>query len=161
MVAYQMGDEQAFSVLYERHSNRVYGFIKSKFRDEATSKDVLQATFLKLHKARSKYDRVFPFVPWLFTICRNEILDAFKKSASLREKLEGEAPELTFVPETHAPTEISLSALPEAQRAALEMRFEQDFSFEEIAERLATSPGNARQIVSRAIRNLRGIYDKK
>ena len=161
MVAYQLGEEQAFTTLYRRHSGRVYGFIKSKTRDEATARDVLQSTFLKLHKSRSSYDRDFPFVPWLFTICRSEVLDAFKKGYRAHETLVAETPEPTFQPTASEAPEVSLAALPSGQREAVEMRFEQEFSFEEIAQRLETSPANARQLVSRALRTLRGLYGKK
>ncbi|MGZ3694961.1 MAG: RNA polymerase sigma factor [Bdellovibrionota bacterium] len=159
MGAYQIGDEQAFSVLYQRHSGRVYGFLKSKFREEAAAKDVLQATFLKLHRTRAKYDAKFLFVPWLFTICRNEMLDAFKKNNQRQETLMAETPEPALTPEAET-TEISLTSLPAAQREAIELRFEQDLSFEQIAEHLATSPSNARQIVSRAVRSLRSLYEE-
>ena len=161
MVAYQLGEERAFAALYERHSGRVFGFIRSKIRDEAASSDVLQSTFLKLHKSRSKYDRTFPFVPWLFTICRSEVLDSFKKSHRLHETLVGETPEPEFQPVADTASELNLAALPPAQREAVMMRFEQDFSFEEIAQRLNTSPANARQLISRAVRTLRGLYGKK
>ena len=161
MVAYQLGEEQAFAALYKRHSGRVFGFIKSKIRDEAASRDILQSTFLKLHRSRSRYDRAFPFVPWLFTICRSEVLDSFKKSHRLHETLVAETPEPEFQPVADSTSELNLADLPLAQREAVELRFEQDFSFEEIARRLNTSPVNARQLVSRAVRTLRGLYGKK
>jgi DNA-directed RNA polymerase specialized sigma24 family protein len=43
----------------------------------------------------------------------------------------------------------------------MELRYRHDFSFEEIAERLETTPGNARQLVSRAIRVLKGFYGER
>lgn len=160
MIAYQRGSEDAFSSLYRRHSGRVFGFLKSKIRDEALVHDVFQGTFMKLHKSRAKYDASFPFVPWLFTICRNAMIDALRKKARIQEDfvetLPEAAPETTVTPEIPA----DLSGLPPKQRAALELRFNHDFSFEEIASRLETSPLNARQLVSRAVKSLRGSHGK-
>jgi RNA polymerase sigma factor (sigma-70 family) len=159
MVAYQLGEAEAFEELYSRHAPKVLGFLKKRLSNDAQARDVFQATFFKLHKCRDRYDANFPFVPWLFTICRSELLDAVKKPHLARETL------VQAVPETTAeiavePENMELVSLPQAQREALEYRYKGDFSFEEIAKRLETSPANARQLVSRALRTLRGLYGK-
>lgn len=160
MVAYQLGEAEAFEILYARHSARVLGFLKKRIGNDALARDVFQATFLKLHRNRAKYDPIFPFVPWLFTVCRSELLDSFKIAHRKHEVFVEEMPEPNVTEEISGP-EISLSALPTVQRKAIELRFQDNFSFEEIAMRLETSPLNARQLVSRGIRALRGIYGKK
>ncbi len=159
MVAYQLGEEDAFEVLYSRHAPRVLGYLGSKVRSRALANDIFQATFLKLHKSRSRYDANYPFAPWLFTICRSELLDALKKPHFKQEALVAELPEVAS-PAMEAPNEISLGALPSQQRHAVELRYQREFSFEEIAAALDTSPANARQLVSRAIKSLRGFYGK-
>jgi RNA polymerase sigma-70 factor (ECF subfamily) len=159
MVAYQLGEAEAFEELYSRHAPKVLGFLKKRLRNDAQAKDVFQATFLKLHKCRDRYDASFPFVPWLFTICRSELLDAMKKPHVARESLSQAVPEprQDLAPDVE---DVDLGALPQTQRAALEYRYTQDFSFDEIAQRLETSPANARQLVSRALKALRGLYGK-
>src|SRR5258708_31024421 len=158
MLAYQLGDENAFRELYSRHSSRVFGFLRAKVRDEVKARDIFQATFLKLHKSRARYNPAFPFTPWLFTICRNELLDALKKEKRSIEDSVAQVPErLNMVPEARA----DLAGLNASQQQALEMRFGHSSSFVEIAKALETSPSNARQIVSRAIRALRSLNGKK
>ena len=158
MLAYQLGDENAFRELYSRHSNRVFGFLRSKVRDDVKARDIFQATFLKLHNSRAKYNPTFPFTPWLFTICRNELLDALKKEKRSIEDSVAQVPEQpNMVPESQA----DLAILNTSQQQALKMRFGDNSSFEEIAQALNTSPANARQIVSRAVRALRSLYGKK
>lgn len=159
MVAYQLGEAEAFEELYSRHAPKVLGFLRKKLNNDAQARDVFQATFLKLHKSRERYDTGFPFVPWLFTICRSELLDAMKKAHVKHEALVEAVPETAAFKEEER-REVDLGALPQVQRQALEYRYSQEFSFQEIAERLETSPANARQLVSRAIRTLRGIYGK-
>lgn len=159
MVAYQLGDTEAFEVLYSRHADRVLGYLRRKVKSEALARDVFQATFLKLHRSRGRYDAAFPFAPWLFTICRNELLDALKKPHQIHESLVEEVPEAAF--RNADPEPIPLDRLSPQQRKVIELRYEREFSFEEIAATLETSPANARQLVSRAIRVLRGFYEKK
>lgn len=159
MLAYQLGDENAFRELYARHSGRVLGFLRAKVRDEVKARDIFQSTFLKLHKNRSLYNPTFPFSPWLFTICRNELLDALRKESRSLEDAFAQVPEpLAGQSESTIPSFARLNA---SQKHALEMRFVGGSSFEEIAKALETSPSNARQIVSRAVRALRSLYGKK
>jgi RNA polymerase sigma-70 factor (ECF subfamily) len=79
MVAYQEGNDRAFSVLYNRHSGKLFGYLKNKLKDSHLAEDVFQATFLKLHRNRSRYDPSFPFLPWLFTVCKTVMIDQTRK----------------------------------------------------------------------------------
>jgi RNA polymerase sigma factor (sigma-70 family) len=161
MLAYQLGDSLAFNTLYSRHSGRVYGYLKAKTQNEAMARDVFQATFLKLHNARSRYNSEFPFVPWLFTICRSELIDAMRKKQRIQEEGCEELPE-TFSLKSEPEFDVAgaVGQLPEKQREALDLRYTQEFSFEQIALRLNTSPVNARKIVSRALKVLKGKHGK-
>ncbi len=162
MVVYQEGHEEAFMLLYERHSAKVYGFLLSRLRDRPMSDDVFQATFLKLHRLRGKYDPSLPFAPWLFTICRTVMLDAIRaqKRVTTHETLDEVAMMSVAAPLPSEPARLpdflpDLSRLPANQRQALELRHAEALSFEEIAVRLNTTPENTRQLVSRAIRRLK------
>ncbi len=161
MTAYQAGDASAFEILFQRHSGKVYGFLVGRIRDRMEAQDVLQTTFLKLHQSRQKYDPRFPFLPWLFTICKNVMIDHFRKAKRRMEILDEEkvagtaaepAPEIS-VPE--------LQGLSLQQRSAIELRFQYELSFEEIAERLQTSSLNVRQLISRGLKKIRGAQDAK
>ena len=159
MLAYQLGDEDAFRELYTRHSGRVLGFLRSKVRNEAKARDIFQATFLKLHTSRRHYNQNFPFIPWLFTVCRSELIDAFRKAARIKEDGMGVLPE--GVESKPVFRELDTSVLNKSQQQAIELRYGKDFSFDEIARALGTSPANARQLVSRAVNALRSLYGKK
>lgn len=159
MKAYQQGDEQAFATLYRRHSAKVYGYIRKSVSDQAFADDMFQATFMKLHSARAHYDPSFPFLPWLFTVCKSAMIDGVRKRQTIQEDLNEIAVENAVA---NAPEHVSmslpeLSNLPEAQRKAIELRYGEDLSFEEIAKRLDTSPTNVRQLVSRAIKKLKSL----
>lgn len=161
MVLYQGGNDTAFEVLYARYSSKVYGFLRNRVSGREVVDDIFQATFAKLHRSRERFDPSLRFAPWLFTICKTVMLDGLRKENRKEVVLE-EVGEIA-VPEP--PEEsgagaalASLEALPRTQREAIEMRYLEDLSFEEIAERLNKSPGNVRQIVSRGIRQLQGLF---
>jgi DNA-directed RNA polymerase specialized sigma24 family protein len=61
MKAYQLGDENSFAQLYLRFSGRVFSFLRRKLDSDASAKDVLQLTFLKLHRSRSLYSSEYSF----------------------------------------------------------------------------------------------------
>ena len=160
MLAYAKGSDQAFQILYERHSSQVYGFLASKLKDRSTTDDAFQATFMKLHRSREKYDPTLPFAPWLFTVCRSAMLDTLR-ARSRTTRLEDQNPVAVENAAADIPKEAlslpSLQALPASQRQALEMRYLQELSFDEIANRLETSSDNSRQLVSRAVKKLRKV----
>ncbi|MGK5087605.1 sigma-70 family RNA polymerase sigma factor [Bdellovibrionota bacterium FG-2] len=159
MVAYQKGDLKAFEVLYRRHSGRVYGFLVGKLKGVGMADDVFQATFLKLHQSRASYEASYPFLPWLFTICRNTMIDSLRKNKRSIEELNPVAIEKAQAPAGENTEDWSaipsLSTLPENQRQALELRYSEELSFVEIAQKLKTSPVNVRQLISRAVKKLR------
>ncbi|MEW6058414.1 MAG: sigma-70 family RNA polymerase sigma factor [Bdellovibrionota bacterium] len=156
MEAYQQGNGDAFAVLYRRHSAKVYGFLLNRLKDSTLVEDVFQAAFMKLHKSRLHYDPSFPFVPWLFTVCKSVMVDNIRKRRGIQEEIDPIAVEQAVADEPEEqPSLPSLTSLPEAQRKALELRYGQDLSFEEISKRLETSQANVRQLVSRAIKRLR------
>lgn len=158
MKAYQQGDDQAFATLYRRHSAKLYGYIRKSLRDEVFADDVFQSTFMKLHSARAHYDPSFPFLPWLFTVCKSSMVDAIRKRNQIHEDLNELAVEQAAAPtQDEKATLPELSALPEAQKKAIELRYGENLSFEEIARKLDTSPTNVRQLVSRALKRLKTL----
>ncbi len=160
---YQEGREEAFSVLFERHSRRVLGFLSKKLGNVQSARDLTQEVFLKLHRSRMQYTATLPFVPWLFSITRSVWIDGLKKKKN--EKLIGHALLEKLSPTTEPVLPFNnpeiLDHLLPNQKTAISMKVYDDATFEEIALRLATSPENARQLVSRGLRNLKGMMEFK
>lgn len=157
-----MGDTKAFDILFQRHSPRVLGFLVHKTGSDRLAQDLLQEVFLKFHRSRHQYLSGLPFLPWLYSIMRSVLWDELKKKR--REDLidPSQLDQIAVEPgrmETYEPAALEL--LPAAQKQAISMRVFDEATFEEIAERLSTSPDNARQLVSRALKKLRGIYALK
>jgi RNA polymerase sigma-70 factor (ECF subfamily) len=155
MTAYQSGDDQAFNELYRRYSGRVYGFLAGKNLAGPARDEVFQEIFLKFHKSRSLYSSPLPLVPWLFAICRSVLLDHFKVKGPSIVHSETAEPTRPAEGDTRLAFERALENIPPAQREALRLRFLEGLDFSVISARLDTSPPNARQLISRALKRLR------
>lgn len=167
MDLYQKGDFSAFQTIYTRHSGRVLAYLKKKVSSD-TAQDLLQESFEKLHRSRDKYSSQYPFLPWIFTISRNTLMDYYKKSESklinatnssedLIDNLVAPALEDSALSDlTHA-----LSSLPLAQKRAIELRYMNEWSFSQIAVELETTEENIRQLISRGVKKLKLSFNKK
>lgn len=159
MRLYQDANEEAFNTLYRRHSDRVYGFLRSRLSSPQAANDVFQASFLKLHRSRDQYDPSFPFAPWLFTVVRTSLLDWHKKQAIAGPVMAADENMARPAQDEPLPA-VDLSSLSPTQRSVVELRYVDELSFEEIAKRLEVSPTNARQILSRSLKSLRAVFGK-
>ena len=163
MLAYIEGDVEAFEALYERHKKRIFGFLIARLKDRSEAEDVFQSVFVKFHRSRDKYRQEIPFLPWLFTLARNTLIDHVRKRDAYgkhvtvsAEIIESYVAPVSDTSSIHAAF-AELSRLTDTQRKALELRFNQGLTFDEIGSQMQTSAVNSRQIISRAIRKLRSL----
>ncbi|WP_158320364.1 RNA polymerase sigma factor [Pseudobdellovibrio exovorus] len=162
MKLYQNGDEAAFQQLYSRHSSKIYGFIKKRIPNEAKVSEIYQEVFIKIHKSKHRYNDSFAVLPWIFTVTKSVLIDEVRKDKKIEgqhvmfEDVIASGPEVTASP---IDTDSLLGQLPSQQQKALELRYVDDKTFNEIAATLNMSENNARQIISRGIRRLRQLVN--
>lgn len=164
MKLYQGGDEEAFKVLYGRHSSKIYGFLKKRLSNKEQVAEVYQEVFIKIHKSKHLYNESLPALAWIFTISRTVMIDELRKDKKVQTidnyELEKIPEELEkTVPQFEQAVEI-LQQLPNQQKTAIEMRYIDDKTFEQIAESLKVSPTNARQIISRGIKRIKELVSE-
>ena len=161
MALYQGGDIAAFNCLYDKYKSQVYGYLYKRINNRIEVDEIYQDVFLRLHHSRARYKSEFPFEPWLFAVLRNSLIDYYRKKS--KEYHAVPLDDLERLPAAlHVEDKHSLdgllpqgTGLNNSQRQAIELRYGEDFSFEEIALRLETTSSNARQLVSRALKKLR------
>lgn len=71
MREYQAGRFEAFDELYALLAPRLRRYLLSQTRDAAKADDLVQDTFLQLHRARHTYDPAYPLTPWAMAIARH------------------------------------------------------------------------------------------
>ena len=166
MAAYGRGDALAFRELFGRLAPRIQAFFLRSFRHPSSAEDLMQQTFLRLHRSRAAYDAARPLRPWLFTIAagvrRDELRRRYRLPAMVDED-EWERIEASL-PSEGAPAEESddveavraaLERLPETQRVVIHLHRYEELTLEQIAAVLGTSAGAVRVRASRAYARLR------
>lgn len=156
MVEYRLGNADAFAALYGRHKDKVYGYLTKKLSSKSETNDVFQETFLRLHRFRAKYDPSFPFLPWLFTICRNTLVDHFRRRARIEED-STESVDSFEAPSPSSPESplTATDSLSNRESEILRLHYVHGYSFGEVARYLKIQPAGARKISSRAIQKIK------
>jgi RNA polymerase sigma-70 factor (ECF subfamily) len=80
MARYCDGDASAFRELYAAVSPRLYGYLVKMARHRALADDLLQQTFLKVHRARAAYVRGADPLPWIYSIAHRTFIDEVRKT---------------------------------------------------------------------------------
>ena len=167
MTAYVSGDRRAFEQLFARLAPRLHRFFRRSFGTEATADDLLQQTFLKLHRARDSYDHTMRVAPWAFAIASRVRLDEFRRRKRLAEDGDEEAlaradearaadpPGGGLDPDTADAVRRAVDALPESQRVVIHLNRFEDMTFAEIARVLGTTEGAVKLRAFRAYATLR------
>lgn len=156
MILYQNGDAGAFKVLYDKHASKVYGFLRKRISNQERAAEIFQEVFVKLHKSKKSYSENYSALAWIFTVTRTVMIDELRKEKRV-QLVDGydfdQIPAKSEAAESYLDNEI-LKKLPDQQKAAIELRYFGEKTFEEIAEVLNVSPGNSRKIISRGIKRL-------
>src|SRR5439155_8954439 len=80
MQRYQAGDARAFRELYALVAPRLLGYLVKMARSRAVADDLLQQTFLKVHRARAAYVRGADPVPWFYAIAHRTFIDETRRT---------------------------------------------------------------------------------
>ena len=173
---YINGEENALSVLINRHQQRLYGFIFSKIQDRDATEDIFQDTFIKVIRTlkRGNYNEQGKFLPWVMRIAHNLIIDYFRKNNRMPKfNNRGDFDIFDVLSDGTASVEsdivngqiashlrLLLEELPGEQKAVIKMRMYQDMSFKEISEQTGVSINTALGRMRYGLINLRKMIDK-
>lgn len=173
---YVEGDENALTVLINRHQSKIFGFIYSKISDRDISNDIFQDTFIKVIRTlKSKsYNEEGKFLPWVMRIAHNLIIDHYRKNKKMPMFRETEEFSIFSIMSDDSLTienkiireqvEIDLKKLieelPADQKEVLVMRMYQDMSFKEISEITGVSINTALGRMRYALMNMRKVIEK-
>jgi RNA polymerase sigma-70 factor (ECF subfamily) len=167
MAAYQAGRIDGFEGLYGAVAAPLRRYLLMLTRDVATADDLLQETFLQVHRSRHTYDPDKPVRPWLFAIARHVFL-MHARATRRRLARVGPLPDDVDVP---VPPEVealadrihlraALDRIGPERREALLLHHVWGFSFGEIAAVLGITEAAAKLRSSRGMADLRGVLGK-
>jgi RNA polymerase sigma factor (sigma-70 family) len=163
MLAYLAGDERACQELFKRHTGPLLGMIRRRVRGDDQAHDILQQTFLNVHRARHDFRTGSRFKPWLYAIATNLVREHYRRASRRRESsldaLEALAPVEPATPYDDYVTADSvhraLDGLLDNQREVIELHWFQDLGYDEISERVGASEAAVRVRAHRGYERLR------
>jgi RNA polymerase sigma factor (sigma-70 family) len=143
MAAYVAGDERAFRALFERYADLLFAVLRRSLPQPEDARDLVQRTFLHLHRARLDYRAGAPVRPWLFTIAMNLKREHFRGRARRPEEpLATEPATSARDPEAIADdshVRKALASLPDGQREVIALHWFAGLSFGEVAQIVGAS----------------------
>jgi RNA polymerase sigma-70 factor (ECF subfamily) len=160
-------DEAAFHLLYERYWEQVYNSAYKRLNDADYAKDITQDIFLQLWSRRKDLD--IAYVPgYLYTSVRNNVFKWMEKEqrfttipdllACLEQQSDQADVEL-LRKEFMLKYETLVNSLPAAQQTIFKLRFHEDLSTKEIAEKLDISRKTVQNQLGKSVTQLRDALD--
>ncbi len=175
---YEQGNNTAFEVLMMRYKSKVYAYIFQIVRDRELTEDIFQDTFIKaiVTIQQGRYSESGKFLGWINRIAHNLIIDHFR-----REKNENTVSADSFEYDIVNSSKLSdlsiedilsneqvlndvvrmVGFLPVVQQEVVRMRFFEDLSFKEIAEKTQVSINTALGRMRYALLNMRRMAAEK
>ncbi len=163
MAAYVAGDQRAFAELFDRYGPMLIRLMTRHIRNQADVHELVQQTFLQLHRARNDFDPKRRLRPWLMTIAFNLKREYYRRRMRKPEAALDHEPPASNRGLDH-PVErkkaalrlrTALSHLPAGQREVIEMHWFKELSFPEVAEILGLSVSAVKVRAHRGYRKLR------
>jgi RNA polymerase sigma-70 factor (ECF subfamily) len=161
MTGYQQGNLDDFARLYDTLKKPLLRYLWTFVRNTTTAEDLLQDTFLQIHRARHTYTPPRPVRPWVYAITRHVALMHLRSARRRKEFLpDKELPEMPVPPEMEKLADRAtvyrlLSELPRSGQEVLILHHLLGLSFEEVGQILGINNGTAKVRAHRALKSLK------
>jgi len=159
--------EEAFERLMPAYRRRVIGLAYSILRDRAAAEDLAQEVFVKLWQALPRYDGRARLSTWIYAITRNAAISALRsrrRSVSMSDPAVFEEVESReAAPESGdeaAALWRQVETLPERQRQAVILYYQDERTVEEVAEMLGMPVNTVKTHLHRARASLAAAFGK-
>ena len=162
----EAADEAGLREAFLAHGGEMYGFARRSLSSKESAEDVVQETFARAWRSRSRFDSTLGTLrTWLFTIERRVILDvsAQQRKSQLRPLEEGREP----VADDHVERamlgwqmEFALQRLDPEHRIVITELYFNGRSGREVAELLSLPEGTVRSRAFYALRVLRLLMEE-
>jgi RNA polymerase sigma-70 factor (ECF subfamily) len=159
------GDERAFRTLAERHGGAAVRLARRILGNEAMAEDVVQDAFLRVWINAPRWRPEAAFRTWLYRIVVNLCLNAKRRPADLPLDVAEHVADAGLAPdeqlgrhERDTRLAAAIDVLPERQRAAIVLTYQEALNNAEVAEVLETSVSGVETLLVRARRALRAAF---
>lgn len=161
MIGYQNGNMRDFNDLYSTLQAPLKRYLWTFVRNASAVEDLLQTTFLQLHRARHTYIPPRPVKPWMYATARHVALMHLRSHRRRREVTADETlPDIPIPPAAEKLGDRKmvrrlLLELPRPAQEVLVLHHMLGLSFVEIGHVMGISPGAAKVRAHRALKTIR------
>ncbi|MBD2844081.1 RNA polymerase sigma factor SigW [Paenibacillus sp. IB182496] len=146
------GDQQAFAEIVGLYQDKLYHMAYRMLGNRQEAEDVVQDTFLRVHKNLERYDQSMKFSTWIYRIATNLSIDRLRKrrpgysldaESSEHEGLDGysmlpsddRTPESeALLSETQRTVHQAMATLPPKYKSVMVLRYLHELSLQEVGE---------------------------
>ena len=160
-------DSEEIKALLRRFEIPLLQFATRITGDRERARDVVQETFVKFQRNGASSHHPEP-ATWLFTVCRNGALNVCRKEKRMmyldEDLIESRASEQPMPYEQLEQKEAAgfllriVATLPPRQQEVIQLKFQNDLSYEQIAEITKTTANNVGVLIHTALKTLRQRY---
>ncbi|PTM11609.1 MAG: RNA polymerase subunit sigma-70 [Bacteroidetes bacterium] len=166
----------AFNFLLDKFWNNVYGFLLKRTENENDAEDITIEAFSRAFDKINSYDSNYNFKTWLITIAKNIHIDFLRKkknSISVNKSKHDEQHVHQIIDESPTPEDIiiteqnlakllrDIKKLKPHYQEVINLRYFQEFSYQEISNELNEPMSNVKVKLLRAKKLLSEIIQKK
>jgi RNA polymerase sigma-70 factor (ECF subfamily) len=175
MLALQAGEENAFTELVDRHRDAVVNLTHRYLGNYGDAEDLAQEVFLRVYRARDRYEPTAKFTTWLYRVavnaCLNEVRnrrhrptfaagtlargDGDERAFPVADGKVPSPPDVVEREELRERVRAAVGELPERQRLALLLNKFHGLGYEELAESLEMTVPAVKSLLVRARENVR------
>ena len=181
MLRVRADDAEAFEELVRRYQNRLVSLLTHLTGSRDMAEDLAQDVFLRVYRARQRYEPGSKFSTWLYTIAHNAAANAQRTLSRRKEvrlapagpsesganPLDAAAVAASGLMPTRQADKRELNdvirqavaALNERQREAVLLNKFEHLGYDEIAEVMQLSPAAVKSLLTRARVNLRELIE--
>jgi RNA polymerase sigma factor (sigma-70 family) len=169
--AFKSGDKEAFSIIYKENIDDLLSYGYRITSDRQLIRDSIQDLFLNLWQTRLNLNDTDSIRFYLYRSLRNKIVGDIRKnnhtkidSSNLFEdiigalSIEDDLIESEQLSEQLLKLKRAIQQLPKRQQEIIQLRYYHDFSFDEIAEMMQINNQSVRNLLHRAITELRHFF---
>lgn len=155
----ELGDEQAFRLLYRRHTPRLLGFVSRLLGGaDPEGEDVVQETWIRACERLRQFQRRSTFSTWLLGIGLHVVLDRLRRDKGRQALIESQYTARTCQNEDNElriDLERAIQMLPINNRMILVLHDIEGLTHREIADQLEIPEGTTKSQLFRARRMIR------
>lgn len=173
MARYADGDNDAFAAVYDGVAPALESYLRRRVRNKATVDDLIQTTFLQIHRGRAAFIRGAPVLPWALVIASRLFRAGARRHA---REIPGDTEVAAGTPLLVAPApsaeesamafEVSgaldqaFARLTKRQRAAFDLVKGQELSYADAARTLQTTVTSIKLLLHRCYVSLRAAANR-